>query len=148
MKIAPIKRLELTRGIKIAAIYLIVVGGLGFIWPLIGLVAPHQEFTDQSFAGKLGSSAREIIMSLLFIISGIGIFYKKLWARKLALVILVVSAIYSGNSFAWGFSGGKPHPMLLLISVFVVGVWNGIWFYLIYKNKPLIIREKDGNAVA
>ena len=127
----------LTKGIKIAAIYLIVVGGLGILWPLIGLGPHHPEFQAKSFAYKLGSYTREDLINILFLVSGIGILYRKVWARKMALIILVISVIYSSNNFAWGFSNGQPTLIVWFFSFLILGLWNSIWFYLIYKVKPI-----------
>ena len=52
------KTIELAKGIKIAAIYLIVAGGVGVLWPLTGL-GPHlPEFQAKSFAYKFCSYTR------------------------------------------------------------------------------------------
>ncbi len=139
-----IKKLELTKEAKVAAIYFIIAGGIGILWPLTGLGPHHPEFQAMSFAYKLGSYARENIINILFLISGIGLLNKKVWARKMAMVILVASTIYSANSFAWGFAKGMPTLSIRLISFLVVGLWNGMWFYLVYKNKPLITRNNIG----
>jgi hypothetical protein len=133
-----------TKGIKIAAIYLIIAGGLGILWPLTGLGPHHPEFQAKSFAYKVGSYARENVMNIFFLISGIGILCKKVWARKMALVILVISAIYSANSFAWGISQGPPSSTVRLVSFLALGLWNGFWFYLIYRTKPIGTMEKIG----
>jgi hypothetical protein len=138
------KTIELAKGIKIAAIYLIIAGGAGILWPLTGLGPHHPEFQAKSFAFKLGSYTRENVMNILFLISGIGILYRKVWARKMALVVLVISAIYAANSFAWGFSKGPPTLNARLISWVVFFVWNGLWFYLIYKTKPIEIIKENG----
>ena len=82
------KIIVLTKGIKIAAIYLVIAGGLSVLWPLTGLGPHHPEFQAKSLAFKLGSFTRENLINILFIISGIGILRGKIWARKLALVIL------------------------------------------------------------
>ena len=131
------KRMVLTKGIRIAAIYLIIAGGVGVLWPLTGLGPHHPEFQVKSFEYKLGSYTRENIVNILFLISGIGILSGKAWARKMALIILVVSAIYSANSFAWGFSNGPPSINVRLVSFLILGLWNGMWFYLIYRVKPM-----------
>lgn len=130
------KTIELSKGMKVAAIYLVIAGGIGVLWPLTGLGPDHPELQAKSLAFKLGSYARESILNILFLISGIGILSKKVWARKMALVILAISAIYSANSFAWGFSSGPPSSHVRLISFLVLGLWNGLWFYLIFKVKP------------
>jgi len=138
------KTIELAKGIKIAAIYLVIAGGVGLLWPLTGIGPHHPEFQAKSFAFKLGSYTRENVMNILFLISGIGILNKKVWARKMALVVLVISAIYAANSFAWGFSKGPPTLNARLISCVVFGLCNGLWFYLIYKVKPIEIITENG----
>jgi hypothetical protein len=129
------KTIELTKCLKIAAIYLVIAGGLGVLYPLTGLGPYHPEFQEKSFAFKLGSYTRENIVNILFLISGIGILNKKVWARKMALVVLVISAIYSANSFAWGFSSGPPSSTVRVVSLLVLSLWNGLWFYFVYKAK-------------
>jgi hypothetical protein len=126
---------ELKKGIKIAAIYLIISGAIGILWPLTGLGPHHPEFQAQSFAFKLGSYFRENVFNVLFLVSGSGILYRKVWARKMALTILVISAIYSANSFAWGFSNGPPSFSIRMVSFLITGLWTAVWFYLIYKEK-------------
>jgi hypothetical protein len=138
------KKIELTKSIKIAAIYLILAGCVGILLPLIGFGPNHPEFQAKSFAFKAGSYARENSINILFLISGIFILNKKMWARKLALVILVTSAIYAANSFAWGFSNGPPAPAIRAISLLILGLWNGLWFYFIYKAKPIEIIKENG----
>ena len=138
------KSLVLTKGIKIAAIYIIVAGGFGILLPLTGLGPHHPEFQAKSFAYKLGTYTRENVMNILFLISGIFILYKKAWARKMALAILVISAIYSANSVAWSLAKGSPPWSIRLISFLVIGLWNGLWFYLVFRAKPIEIIEKSG----
>lgn len=138
------KTIGLTKGIKVAAIYLVLAGGLSALWPLTGLGPNHPEFQAKSFAYKLGSYTRDNVINILFLISGIGILGRKLWARKMALVILLINVIYSANSFAWGFSKGPPSSTTIMISVIIIGIWNGLWFYLIYKVKPVGTIEKTG----
>jgi hypothetical protein len=136
--------LELARRIKIAAWYLILAGGMGILWPLTGLGPYHPEFEASSFASKLGSYTRIYLVDILFVTSGIGLLYGKIWARKLALVILVVGAVYTANEAAWGFAGGHPTPVVRFVWLMVVGVWNGVWFYLIFKKKRIKTQETTG----
>jgi hypothetical protein len=138
------KRIVLTRGIRVAAIYLIIAGGLGILWPLTGLGPHHPEFQAKSLAYKLGLYTRENVMNILFLISGIGILCTKVWARKMALVILAISVMYSANSFAWGFSSGPPFLAIQLISFSLFCLWNGLWIYLIFRVKPTVLIEDNG----
>jgi hypothetical protein len=64
--------------------YLIIAGGIGVLWSLTGLGPHHPEFQAKSFVFKLGSYTRENVMNILFLISGIGILSRKVWARKMA----------------------------------------------------------------
>lgn len=125
---------ELTISLKVAAFYLIIIGVVGLAWPLLGLGPHHPEFEAQSIGYKIGAYAREYTFSLLFLISGIAIFMKKDWGRKLALVVLVVSAIYTSSAFAWGYAQGEPSFQIRFISLAVIGVWNGVWFFLLARR--------------
>lgn len=137
------QRLELNKGIKIASIYIIIAGALGIIFSFIGPGPNYPEFEAKSLAFKLGSYTKEHLINILFVVSGIGILKKKNWARKMALTILVVGCIYSSNDFAWGLAGGPPPPPVRLISLGILILWNGLWFYLIYKNKPVSNEKMD-----
>jgi len=124
-------------GLKIAASYLIIVGLTGMILPLTNLGPNHPEFLAKAFFYKQGAYLKEIIVNILFIISGFGLFWGRLWARKIALIIILISTIYTANSFAWGFAGEAPSSMTIGISLFIVSLWNLIWFTLIYRRKNL-----------
>jgi len=122
-----------TSPLRIAAWYLVVVGILGLVWPLLRIGPNHPEFQQQSLAFRIGAHTRELILSIVSIVSGIGLFWHHAWARKLALGLLLVGYIYAANAFAWGFSSGQPTPRVLLFSRIVVAAWTGLWFYLIYR---------------
>jgi hypothetical protein len=126
---------KLPMSLIIAAGYLVLSGALDLIWPLIGLGPHHAEFQAKSIAFKFGSQIREILFALLFLTSGIGLFLRKSWALKLALVMIIIGAVYSINSFAWGFAKGRPSLNVYLVSIAIVGLWNALWFYLVYRNK-------------
>lgn len=128
-----LNRLPLT--LRVAATYLILSGVMDLIYPMTGLGPHHPEFQAQSLAYKLGSYSRELLFGLLFIVSGIGLFLRKSWSRKMALVVIAISTIYSVNSFAWGFARGRPSIGIYAVSAVVMGLWNGLWFYLIYRKK-------------
>lgn len=65
------KSLVLQKGIKIAAIYLGVVGVFGILLPFAELGPHHTEFQAKSFAYKLGAYSRQNVLNILFIVSGI-----------------------------------------------------------------------------
>ena len=121
-------------GLKIAALYLTIGGFIGLIWPILGFGPHHPEFEVQSIAYKAGSYFRNSIQELAFLVFGIGLLMRKSWARKGALILLVIATIYIGNDFAWGFAQGPPSTKVRLISYAIVTFWNSIWFFLIYKR--------------
>lgn len=125
---------KLTLGLKIAAAYLVISGFVGLIWPLTGLGPHHPEFEVQSLAFKAGAYFRSNVQNLAFLICGIGLFMRKAWARKGALIILVIATVYMSNEFAWGFAQGRPSTEVLLMSYAIVMAWNAVWFYLIYRQ--------------
>lgn len=140
-------KLVLTKGIKMAAVYLIIAGALGALWPLMGLGPHHPEFQSKSFVFKLGSYATRNLINFFFVISGIGLLYARTWARKMAIIILVIDAIYFANDFAWGFARGNPSLGVRLVSFVIVGVWNGVWFYLIFRAKQSKMQQNHGITI-
>ena len=125
---------ELTISLKVAAGYLVIVGMVGIVWPLLGLGPHHPEFEAQSLGYKIGAYAREHTINILFLVSGIVIFMKRNWGRKLALVVLVVSTIYTSNAFAWSYAQGEPTQQIRLVALAIIGAWNGIWFFLLVRR--------------
>ena len=123
--------------LRVTAIYLIISGIIGTVWPLLNIGPNHPEFEGQSFAYQLGSYARELSISLAFLISGIGLIKLKLWARKVALVALVLAFYYSGNAMAWGYAGGKPSSNVVIYSYLVCSVWYGVWFLILYRRSTI-----------
>ena len=136
-------REKLPISLKVAASYLVLSGAMDLIWPLTGLGPHHAEFQAKSLAFKIGSYSREISFALLYLASGIGLFLRKPWARKLALVMIALGSIYTVNSFAWGFAKGRPSLNVYLISTAIVGLWSALWFYLVYRNKTEVFFQKD-----
>lgn len=128
------EKIKLPIGLKIAAGYFILIGLLDLIWPLLNVGVNSPEFESLSTASKAGHYFRDITFALLFLTSGVGLFKRILWARKLGLWILVISYFYSINQFAYGLAQGKPNLTILAISTGIVGFWNAIWFYLIFKK--------------
>lgn len=119
--------------LRIAAGYMVLIGVTGLVWPLLHLGPNHPEFQARSLAYRVGAQSRELVISAGYLVAGIGLFWRCAWARKLALGLLVVATIYSASAFAWGFAGGPPTPGIYLLSGIVVAVWNGVWFYLVYR---------------
>ena len=127
------KSKQLPISLKIAAGYLLISGLVGLAWPFLNLGLHHSEFQAQSFAFKVGAYVRQNLIELAFVVSAVGIFMYKAWARKAALVTLVIATIYDGSAFAWGFVQGKPGVQVQIISYAIISAWHALWFYLIHK---------------
>lgn len=120
-------------GLKVVASYFL----LSFAMDLsLALLVPGPQYTElagRSTAGKLGSATRQVIFMGLYLATGIGLFRRRAWARKLGLFLLPVVTFYGAHAFAWGFAGGRPSHVVLLMSFVVEGAWYAIWFYLLYR---------------
>ena len=68
------------------------------------------------------------------LVCGAALFFRKAWARKGALIVLVAAAIYGGNAFAWGYARGTPNTEAVLVGYGAMIAWNAIWFYLVYRK--------------
>jgi hypothetical protein len=122
--------------LRIAAGYMVVIGIIGLVWPLLRIGPIHPEFQAQSPAYKIGAQTSALILSAATLVAGIGLFWHHTWARNLSLGVLVIGAFYAANEFAWGFSSGPPTSRVLFFSRIVVVAWNGFWFYLICRLRP------------
>lgn len=121
-------------GLKMVAGYFILVGVVSLLLPLFYSGPRHAEFEAKPASYKLGARARSLTLDVLHIVSGVGLFRRRRWARKLGLWILVATTFYGAFSFAWGFSHGKPALAILAMSFAVVGAWCAIWFFLLYRQ--------------
>jgi len=132
----------------IAAGYLILTGTVALVWPFLGIGPQFPEFQAKSIAFKAGAYSRELTFGILSLVSGVGLFFRKSWARKLALAILVITTIYISYQFAWGFTGGRPNAATLGMSFAIIGAWNAIWFFLLFKrsSKEAMITQQAGRG--
>ena len=147
-KIIKPSRLRFPVSLGIAAGYLILTGTLALVWPFLGIGPHHPEFQAKSIAFKAGAYSRELTFGILSLVSGVGLFLRKSWARKLALAILVITAIYISYQFAWGFAGGRPNAAILGMSFAIIGAWNAIWFFLLFKksSKEAMTTQQAGRG--
>jgi hypothetical protein len=122
--------------LRIAAGYMVAIGMIGLLGPLLRLGPSYTEFEAQSFAYRIGAHTRALAFAAASIVAGIGLFWHHAWARKLALGLLVVGTFYAATEFAWGFSSGQPTARVRLFSGIGVVMWNGLWFCLIYRLLP------------
>ncbi len=136
---------KLPFSLKLAASYLLLSGLFGISLFFFKFMPEHKEFVAQSLGYKVQSYAREIIFNLMCITSSIGLFYRQVWARKLALIYLAVSTYYESAAFAWGFAGGRPTIKLFLLGFAVIGTLNGILFYIIYRKKTAVHFKQAGS---
>jgi hypothetical protein len=119
--------------LSVAAGYLLVVGICGLLVQLLQLGPNHPEFQAQTSAFRIGAQTRELAFAAISVVAAIGLFGHHAWARTLALVLLVVEIMFTSNAFAWGFSKGRPTRRVLFISRIAMALWNGFWFYLIFR---------------
>ncbi len=129
------KTIKLPLGVKIVAGYLIVPSLIWIVWRLIGFETPLPEFHAKSTAYKIGVYFREMLLNVLSLTSGIAILFRKLWGRKLAIILLAISVIYDSNDFAWGLSGGTPSVSIRLITIVAYAMLNGFFIYTLYKKR-------------
>jgi hypothetical protein len=119
--------------LRIAIGYMLVRGVIGLIVPVLRLGPNHPEFQAQGFAYRVGAKTRELVLSVAYIVVGVGLLRHEVWGRMLTSGLLAVATIYEANAFAWGISKGPPSPRVRLVSNIVVVAWNAMWFYLIYR---------------
>ena len=64
------------------------------------------------------------------------------WARKLAIGVLAYEIPYEARVAAWALAEGQPSTRILLISYGVVGVWNGLWIFLLWRKARVTSRNE------
>jgi hypothetical protein len=128
------QRAELPLGLKVVACYFIVIGTTSLLLGLFVSGPRYSELATRSVAQKLGAATRTVLLNVGFVSCGIGLFRRRAWAHKLALFILAADTFYSTYGFAWGFSQGKPTSTVLFWSFVIVGGWNMIWCYLLFRR--------------
>ena len=130
----PSTEARLPKALRIAAAYMVLIAIFGLVLPLTNMGPQYAQYDARSFAYKLGAQLRELTINVLFIVSGIGLFRRRIWARNLALWSLVLAAIDGTTTFAWGLAGGPPSSRVYLFSGIANALWEGLWFYLIYRT--------------
>jgi presenilin-like A22 family membrane protease len=124
--------------LKIVAVYFLIVGLFYFYetvfksWPF---QAKPQVLTSSFY---VAASIRKFFC-ILFVIPGIGLFYRKRWAKNLALVLIVLNTIFEVFMALLAFVNYKPPIVAYLGIVFIIG-WNTMWFYIVSKK---IYREAE-----
>jgi hypothetical protein len=138
---------KISKTLKIGAIVLITSGFLALVFPISNSIfqfqPEHPEFLAKSLEFKIGAYARQFGIGAIYLISGIGILTRKIWARKTGLITLAINGlIYFPKDVSWGiasgFGGGKPTLNIYIVAYCVSLIWNGIFFYLLLDIK----REK------
>jgi hypothetical protein len=126
---------------RIVAIYLILSGINGLLFPLINTLIIHwpdfAEFQARNSAYKFGAYSRTFILNLLYVVSGIGLLLRKPWASKLALIIIAIMTICSINNAAWGWAGGRPtFRAYRMVSTLIIP-WKALLFYIVFKARKI-----------
>jgi len=138
----------MSKSLKIASFYLLFLGlaGLGF-W-LINIhsevIVQYSQFSSKSVGGRLGVLTRHFVSLMVcvgFLLSAIGLFRHKSWARILGIILLVITIPAEVKDFAWGFARGghetSPTVPIYLGSLVFMCLWNGMWIYLIKREKDV-----------
>lgn len=142
--------MKLPLGLKLAACFMVLSGLIGFSLAVlhfagINAIPEHKEFAARSIDYQIWSYLKEIVINSIFLISGVGLFFRKVWARKLALIILAISSYHEAAAFSWGIAGGRPTIRIYLASLAASIVFYGIWFYLIYRKESAAFFKSPGS---
>ena len=121
-------------GLKVAALYFLVIGLFGILWPFVGFGPSYSQFRDRSAAYKLGASFSQSLISIAYMVAGGSIFARQSWAPGMAYLILAIATLYSANELAWGFTGGPPSRMALASAFVVASAWNALWAFVVYRS--------------
>jgi hypothetical protein len=133
-------REKLSLGLTAAAAYLSVAGVLGLVVPLPGLLQQFAELGRHARLAEAGRYAREFAFGAAYLVSGVGIWRRRAWARNLALATLVIEVPYLAVPFAWGWANGPPSRPVLVGSFLATTAWNALWFFIIYHG----VRKRGG----
>jgi hypothetical protein len=125
---------RLPLGVKSVATYFIFSFIFALVCTLIMPVSKYAELKERPGAQKMGATMREVVIQVLYLSCGIGLFRRRAWARKLGLLVLIVDTYYGAYACGWGFAGGRPNSNVLIISFLVIGTWNAFWFFLLYHR--------------
>src|SRR5262245_5841283 len=128
--------------VRIAAFYLIAWGLFGLVFLVFSFGTQSPEFDAQPLAYRLGEYARVYAFNILYLASGIYILRGRSWARKLAMGSLAYEIPYSARDVAWALAEGQPSTRILLISYGIVGVWNGLWIFLLWRKARVTSRNE------
>lgn len=116
------------------AIYMIVFGVIASIWPFFatttGVMAPASLSTWQTTKLYL----REICLALTFIIGGVALLNKQLWARKICLTALALAFFYGGNKIAWLLTQGSASIGATIGAYFISFLLFGIAFIILFQQ--------------
>src|SRR5664280_333102 len=91
-----ISKLPMT--LRIVAGYFVLIGMLAMLLamlrPAFGTTAGTVRPNAYDVGRHLGAAARFIIMYVIYVVSGIGLFRRRGWARKLGLFLLAANTFY------------------------------------------------------
>jgi hypothetical protein len=128
------QKTRLPLGVKVVGIYFIFCSVAALVLMLFVPAKDYAELRDMTAAKKAGAATRQVMIDVLYLSCGVGLFRRRAWARRLGLLALAVATYYGAYSFGWGFSGGRPSHTVLLMSFIIVGTWNAIWFFVLCRR--------------
>lgn len=120
--------------LRAAAIYLLSIGVIGLVWPLLSDHAHYPELASQSLGEQLKAYARELCLAIALIIGGFGILKQQLWSRKVCLTALALAFFYGGNTIAWHWSNGQPSTAALSGAYALSFLFFGVWFIVLFQT--------------
>lgn len=101
-------------------------GAITCIWPFANAAIYTTDVSNITFMQTAKLYLRELCLALGFIIGGIGILKKQLWARKVCLTALALAFFYGGNKIAWLWAGNTAsvaiHSGAYLLSFLLFGI--------------------------
>ena len=140
---------KLPTALKIAAIYFGIVGVYGLLTPLVA-ENPWSWSNDRLSTWFKVAAYLTRISSVMFIVPAIGIFRRRRWAREVALLLITLHTLATLGVGNWGARDINA-PIMPIFCILPLLLWNGLWFYLIYKKSSkeavlLWYREKKENS--
>lgn len=112
---------------------MIGIGAIACIWPFVSSATYLTETTDLNFIQTAKLHARELCLALGFIIGGISIFKKQVWARKLCLTVLALAFFYGGNKISWLLESPAATTTTLASAYLLSFLLFGICFFVLFQ---------------